>query len=81
MPGVVVAGDPAEAASAPRQTLIASAQPEPLATGNEAGPPAVKGSGPEGGFRWAEALIGAGLVGVLVLGLVKVGGARLSRRD
>jgi plastocyanin len=78
MLGVVVAGDPATAASTAGQPLTVAAQAEPAPTGDA--PPPMKGSGPEGGVRWAEALVGVGLSVGLLAGVVKVGGGRIFRR-
>jgi plastocyanin len=79
MLGVVVAGDPVAAASNASQALRAA--PHAGSNGEPgAGAPPMKGSGPEGGFRWPEALIGVGLFGLLVVGIMKAGGARLLRR-
>jgi plastocyanin len=80
MLGVVVAGDPAS----PAFGAGLSFQPgeESQAAGNPQVSKAdhVKGSDP-GGFKWAEAAAGFGLVGGLLVGLVAVGGGLRRRRS
>jgi plastocyanin len=81
MLGVIVAGDPASAGLGANLRLQIPEQHSQATTGDGGGQvDAFKGSGPGGGFRWAEAAIGAGLFGGLVVGLGAVGGRISIRR-
>ena len=88
MLGVVAVGDPASpefgaalTVQAPQQRLQTVAQHQPDAThATVSGLPGKMDGQQAGGVRWAEAALGLGLFGGLLVGLVAVGGGLRSRR-